>query len=79
MSTLVSIAANEIKKATKSKNKVAAIHSLALLHAEAIDEFGPSEFCEAVGIEHNYHMEVRKMIAAVRYLRSIGHEIVSIA
>lgn len=79
MNTLVSIASNEISKAAKAKNKVAAIHSLALLHAEAIHEFGPAEFCKAVGIEPNFRVEVSKMIAAARYLRSMGHEIVPIA
>lgn len=64
--------------AKKRKKKVAALHSLALIHAVAIKEVGPVEFCRAVGLPATYHIEVRKMIAAAEFLPELGYTLVSI-
>ena len=65
----------DLKRAAEEKHKVAALHSLVLLHADSLSDLDPAEFCRLVEIPDTYQREFRKMLAVARYLDELGYSI----
>ena len=65
----------DLKKAAEDKHKIAAFHSLVLLHADELSDFDPAEFCRLVEVPATYQTEFRKMLAVARHLDQLGYSI----
>ena len=65
----------DLKKAAEERHKIAAFHSLVLLHADSLADYDPAEFCRVVEVPATYQTEFRKMLAVARHLDELGYSI----